>query len=371
MKILWWRALMNSEKQLDEAVARGIITEDQRNTILADVPDGDQLVAFDEAPRFFRSFNDIFIGLGVVLLGVAIGVMTRLFPGSEDIAKMVVPAFGAIVFWLMAEWLARIRRINFPSIVIAVGFLIFVAQFATNFWAFFSGADLSSLGDVAFLKKLGVACKLGFISVLLYAFFARFKLPFSILLLTGALCMTLFSVLILVFGSGALEPYLRWIVLAIGITVFIIAMWFDTQDPMRSKRTSDHGFWLHLLAAPIITHSVLWTTLQPIIQNAKNADFADDLVVGVILTLFLAFSLIALIIDRRALLISSLGYASAALTYIIYKFDVGENLAFVLTLLLIATLILALGTGWQKLRKSIFQVLPDRDFLRKLPPVKT
>ena len=365
---------MLNEKQLERAVERGIITDDQRSSLLelvATETDKDRMVAFDEAPRFFRSFNDLFIGLGVGLLAGAVASTAKLFTGLEKEASIFVPLFGMLVFWGMAEWLTRMRRINFPSIVIVVAFAIFVGQFATNFWEYFA-LQTESLGSEARIQKqLGAFIVSAFATVSLYAFFYRFRLPFAILLLAGACCLTVITGLTFMMGGAkALEPFLRWIVLGIGLAVFAGAMWFDTQDPLRTKRTSDHGFWLHLLAAPIITHSALWTTLQPIMKNMKSTVYADDVVVGIVLSIFIVFSLIALIIDRRALLISSLGYASAALTYIIVKFDVGANVALVLTLLLIATLVLVLGTGWHKLRAKLFGLLPAFAFYKKLPPVK-
>ena len=166
-------------------------------------------------------------------------------------------------------------------------------------------------------------------------------------------------------------PILRWIILLLGLALFSLAMWFDMQDPLRTQRTSDHGFWLHLLAAPIITHSVLWSSLQPIISAEANPAASANLMVLVVLGFFAVFSIIALIIDRRALLISSLGYAATALGYVIYRFDIEGNLALLITLLLIATLILTLGTGWYRLRRAVFSLLPPLPFANQLPPLKT
>jgi uncharacterized membrane protein YbjE (DUF340 family) len=201
-------------------------------------------------------------------------------------------------------------------------------------------------------------------------FFLRFKLPFSVFLFAASIAAFVLASFMAFIGKDVITPYLRWVILAIGLSVFAAAMWFDVQDPHRTKRTSDQGFWLHLLAAPIITHSVLWTSLQPLITaNSSTPETSANLMVIIVLSMFVLFSLVALIIDRRALLISSLGYAAAALGYIIYKFDLEGNAALIITMILIAGLILSLGTGWYSLRKSVFKLLPPLKFFEKLPPV--
>lgn len=362
---------MLNEAQLAQAVEKNIITDEQRNKLLeligASAHD-ERLVAFDEAPRFFRSFNDLFIGLGVGILAFAVGYMETLLPLSKGQAGVVAPLIGIVVFWLMAEWLTRVRRINFPSIIIAIAFTYFTARACIGAWEYFFEIE-PDINTITFLQILGAVTVTSVTSLALLAFFARFRLPFSLLLLAGAICLADYAILVLIFGTEPLEPFIRWIVMVQGLIVFAAAMWFDFQDPLREKRTSDHAFWLHLIAAPIITHSVLWNSLQPLMSNDNDVATTGNLLAALVLSMFLVFSLIALIIDRRALLISSLGYASTALGYIIYKFDLEANTAIVLTLLLIALLVLSLGTGWHSLRKGLFGFLPNLALFRKLPPV--
>ncbi len=358
---------MPTMDDLERAVKAGIITAEQNKQLAvflgsagAEMPHA----ARDEAPRFFRSFNDLFIGLGVVIFGYAMITIAGLIPDQMSSLKLAMPFISAGLFWLLAEWLTARRRITFPSIIIA---LIFAYTMATGFgglYQSFYSSDIKITGS-----PFGVVLVTGFSMLAVGLFFTRFRLPFSILLFAGSIAVFLLSCLMALLGKDALLPYLRWIILALGLAIFALAMWFDTQDPLRTQRTSDHGFWLHLLAAPIITHSVLWTSLQPIIAAKAEPEMSANLMVFVVLGFFLVFSLIALIIDRRALLISSLGYAAMALGYVIYKFDIEGNMALVLTLLLIAALILTLGTGWYTLRRTVFSLLPDFSLNLKLPPL--
>lgn len=359
---------------LGKAADKGIISTQQKDELIAFFQaqsDEAPRVARDEAPRFFRSFNDLFIGLGVVLLGFALSYATELIPKSDEIVLFVATLGCAGLFWLMAEWITRIRRINFPSIIISLFFAMFFISAMKLGWEqlFLSDAGLFSnrSKDIPF----GVLAITAVSTAAIGGFFWRFKLPFSILLVAAGMAATVFTLLGVILGGEILEPLVRWILLLIGLALFAAAMYFDTQDPLRTQRTSDHGFWLHLLAAPIITHSVLWTYLQPLMAPESSPQPMANVMVLIVLAMFVVFSLIALIIDRRALLISSLGYASTAIGYIIYKFNIEGSLALVLTLILIAALILTLGTGWYRLRGALFKVLPDLSFFNKLPPLKT
>ena len=43
----------------------------------------------------------------------------------------------------------------------------------------------------------------------------------------------------------------------LGIAVFLAAMKFDMSDRNRVTQRTDIAFWLHLLAAPLIVHSIV------------------------------------------------------------------------------------------------------------------
>ena len=68
---------MLNEAQLAKAVQDGIITDAQLKELKSlaspETASASQAETVeDEAPRFFRSFNDIFIGMGVAILGFAL-----------------------------------------------------------------------------------------------------------------------------------------------------------------------------------------------------------------------------------------------------------------------------------------------------------
>ena len=83
-------------------------------------------------------------------------------------------------------------------------------------------------------------------------------------------------------------------------------MKFDMSDRNRVTQRTDIAFWLHLLAAPLIVHSIVYPLLT---ESALSPGAAVAIV-----SLFAVLSLVALTVDRRALLVSSLlylGYASS------------------------------------------------------------
>src|SRR5690606_7933330 len=114
-----------------------------------------------------------------------------------------------------------------------------------------------------------------------------------------------------------------------GLAVFAVAMWWDISDRERKTRRSDVAFWLHLLAAPLIVHPAF--TALGVLDNSATAINAL-IVVG----LYILLALVALAIDRRALMVSALAYVLFALSALFREIGaIGLNVA--LTALLIGS----------------------------------
>ena len=130
-------------------------------------------------------------------------------------------------------------------------------------------------------------------------------------------------------------------------------MRFDISDPERVTRRTDIAFWLHLLAAPLIVH--------PLIRGLLHG-LAVHLTPGAalgILWIFLILGMVAVIIDRRAILVSGLVYAGAAYGSLIRTFGV-TNYIIPIVLLSLGAFILLLSAGWQPLRRALLKRLPAR-----------
>jgi len=77
-----------------------------------------------------------------------------------------------------------------------------------------------------------------------------------------------------------------------------------------------------------------------------------------VLVVYVAMGLVALAIDRRALLVSALAYVLIALTFLFDKFGAVE-LNFALTALVIGSALLTLSAFWTPIRKSVVEMLPQ------------
>jgi len=363
---------MVSNRDLLLGVERGIISQDQlaqlvslaSETAAENTPETLQnpeaeREAEDEAPRFIRSFGDLFIAIGTGFLGA--GLMAAVsFLGNTIPAQ----AGALVLIWLAAEWLTGYLRISAPSIVLSVLFSVFAVHSVLAFYnlSFASGFNIKSGSNEALLIGFSSLAAAGL-------FYIRFRLPFALAIFGLSAVFMLIAVIGTVSSDFLLSNF-RWIIGAGGAGLFGMAMLFDAKDPLRQSRLSDCGFWLHLIAAPMITQAVLWDS-HPAITGIQNMLGAIPAVSNwlIIATFFILFGFIALIINRRALLVSSLGYVGSVIAYGIWQLDLPSGATTSVVLLIIATLILTFGVGWTPLRRVIFMLLPHGKYLNKLPPV--
>src|SRR5438093_8268563 len=196
-----------------------------------------------------------------------------------------------------------------PSIVLLIVFAW--AAFAAS--AVFLGADagLYSRPLVAWgLFRLGgfepaILASAAFLTVLLTALhYWRFRVPITIAAGCGALLLTVMG---LAYGLFPQLPHGAYsaLILACGLAIFALAMRFDMADPERLTRRTDIAFWLHLLAAPLIVHSFIGGLVTEGSKLNPGSAVA-------IMAVFLALSFVAVVIDRRAMLVSGLSYAGIA-----------------------------------------------------------
>ena len=77
-----------------------------------------------------------------------------------------------------------------------------------------------------------------------------------------------------------------------------------------------------------------------------------------VLAIYIAFGIVALIVDRRALLVSALVYVLFALTYLFEEFGAVE-LTVALTALVIGSALLTLSAFWAPIRRAVVSPLPE------------
>ena len=176
----------------------------------------------------------------------------------------------------------------------------------------------------------------------------RFHVPITIAAFAAGLVLTAIT-LIAMYNENIILNYPVAVFAPLGIAVFLAAMKFDMSDRNRVTQRTDIAFWLHLLAAPLIVHSIV----RPLLTDT-TVDMASAVA---IVSLFAVLSLVALTVDRRALLVSSLlylGYASSK--FLSWSGVASENAG--LSILIVGGTVLVLSVAWQPLRRIILQILP-------------
>jgi len=366
---------MYSESDIEAAVASGALTPEAAAALRASVARDRATPSVDEESfRLLTGFNDIFVSIAAILLLVAVGwiganIGTHLFAYHLEIDKQwgvdgslaqqhalgAMAAFAAALVaaasWGLAEYFTRKRRMALPSILLLGTFVYSMAATAGGIGLAVSGLlqDPRAAGLVAAFAGLVAAGSA-------YLHWRRFHVPITIAALTAALVAMLISLVFVVYPA-AQTAYL-WFLLGSGIAVFAFAMWWDMSDRTRTTRRSDVAFWLHLFAAPMIAHPIFH------ILGVTTGHIGIGTGVAVIL-LYIVFGLVALAVDRRALLVSSLVYVLFALSSLFEQFGaVSLNIA--LTALVIGSALLMLSALWQSIRRAVVEMLPG-ELQAKLP----
>ena len=355
------------DRVLDLAIRDGLIQPGQaialrslaRQEALAGMSDGLPEPVDEERLRFVTGFADIFVTIGIALF---LGATAYLI--GRATTAVVTTGTAAALAWALAEFFTRIRRMALPSIVLLVVFA--ATSFATlailldvsdaavgrSIWGW--PGHLMKLDTPtpvrAALAGLGTAALVGL-------HYWRFRVPITI---AAGLATLLFCALMVLF---ALDPEMsaRTIsieVLVSGLVAFAVGMAFDLRDPQRLTRRTDIAFWLHLLAAPLIVHSLF--ALLDVVRGPLGPGSAS-----LVLAIFAGLAIVALVVDRRAILVSGLAYAGWALTSLIRNLASGDTTG-AIAIMLMGAVVLLLSAGWAPLRRALLSMLPH-DFAARLP----
>lgn len=316
---------MYSEDDLISAIKAGVLTEEAVNAFRLHVERNKKTPVVDE--EYFHlvtGFNDFFVVIACALLLLSVHwIGAELSPWLGAVAL-------AVVAWLLAEFFVRQRRMALPAIVLLLAFVGGVA--AINF-------DFSEDLGVSGLLAVGAA----------WLHWLRFKVPITVATGMAALvmCVTTFSV-----NTPVLESATSLLLFLLGLIVFWLAIRWDASDIQRMTRKSDVAFWLHLLAAPLLVHPIVD------VLGFFDGDTSLAQTLGIVL-LYIVVSIVSLIIDRRALMVSALVYVLYAFSMLLEKYGV-VDLGFAFAALLIGSGLLILSAFWH----------PSRAFLIKMFPLK-
>ena len=333
-----------SQADLEAAIAAGVVERDQANRLTEFV--NTRAVASGQADeenfRLISGFNDIFVTIGLALFIGALSYLTAGFSVAISAAAI------AVVAWGLAEIFTKRKRLALPSIallaVYAVAIFMAVANVIGGVGAFALVADDNSHGNSYAWAIAGLAT-----AVAAYVHWRRFHVPITVAAGFTAMAVTAIA-LLAGFIPGVLDQYSALIYLRLGLAAFGLAMWFDMSDRSRQTRRTDIAFWLHLLAAPLIVH--------PVVLNLTSENDMTIVNAGTILMLFVVLSAVALIVDRRALLVSSLSYLGYAAITLIASTR-WESSAAALAVLAVGAVVLLLSVAWRPLRALLMGLVPQ------------
>ncbi len=343
---------MYSETDIQTAVADGAISAEAAAALRAHVATLRETPAVDEESfRLLTGFNDIFVSIAAAILLVAVGwIGQSIWPveGPSPLAGALVAASA----WALAEYFTRQRRMALPSILLLLAFSGGVFAMLGGFIAVGGEEMFGRNPDPRLMASLVAGVAL-ITAGATWLHWKRFMVPITVAVGAAAIAGTVIALILAGIGQvDDMRNIVLGLVLVAGLGVFALAMNWDTSDKLRQTRRSDVAFWLHLLAAPMIAHA-LFSLLGVTEGNAISAGSAI-----LVIAIYVAMGVVALAIDRRALLVSALAYVLYALTELFREFGAVElNVA--LTALVIGSALLLLSAFWQNARAFVVAMLPD------------
>lgn len=320
---------MYSPQDLDEGVKEGIFQPEQVSNFKELMSSKKALCSPSmEVERFklFTGFTDIFIVIACFLLVISIYQILLIF-------NPIVSAFGAAaVSWALSEYFILKKKMSMPAIFLLLSFI-----------------GSLCIGLVSYNKNLFVPA-LTFGAVAGFVHYIRFKVPFSIAAITGCILVIVNSVIMGVFKDNSLVFTIS--LFLSGLVTLCIAIYWDKKDPQRTGTASDTAFWLHLLAAPLLVHSIF--------SSAYSGDIGGVLLPILILLLYVLITLLSLFLDRKALMVSALAYVLFAFSKVLEQSGLLEmNMA--LAGLIIGGGLLFLSIYWERARRALLKTVKYRN----------
>lgn len=345
---------MYSESDIDSAVVAGVLAPEAAEAFRTHVAEMRAVPAVDqESFRFLTGFNDIFVAIAAALMLLALGWIgnsVRLLAQSgapSPLAGLAVAA-GA---WGLAEYFTRQRRMALPSILLLLAF--------TGGLGVGTMMLLSSLlglvpdGNDRVMSLL-VAASAAVTAGGVWLHWRRFQVPITIA--AGAAALAAVSIGLVMAAIPAVVDYISPLIFLAGLAVFALAMRWDMSDRTRTTRRSDVAFWLHLLAAPMLVHPI-FSAFGP----------RSDIGAPLVILLYCLLGLVALAIDRRALMVSALAYVLYAIGHLIDQGS-GDGGSFGITAFVIGSALLLLSAFWTVARARVVDRLPDA-LAQRLPMI--
>lgn len=373
---------MYSQGEIEDAVAAGALAPEQAASFREFVAARNQIPTADEEHfRLIRGYNDIFVAYACIAALIAVGMIGTLIPigvrggggfGPFPSLPIMAPLFVTAASWGLAEIFTLRRRTALPSWLLAFsfGFGAFMTLLMILLPMLGSPAGMGSSSGGALLSAVAAAIA----AAATWAFWLRFRVPVAPTIAVGLGVIATIAVLGAMFtGTRGGAGILSVIMFLIGIGVFAYAMWWDMQDRWRITDRNEVGLWMHGLAALLLVFSI--TAMLGVSQGIASVSSAMIMIV-----LFLAFALLSLVVNRKALLLTALapliqavnslargGSGSGSSSYNAYGpgsggdyNGPGSNMfgGTLVTVVVISLILLLLALFWSPIRRAVLRILP-------------
>lgn len=330
--------MQTEDEDLRAAVNAGLLTDEQQKSLRAFIRQRRQSrdgLSDEEPLRLITGFSDIFVGIACLMVVISSSWLASNFTFMWQ--SQLVGGMAIITSWALAEYFTRIRHMAFPSILLLLTCVI-------------GGFLLANPDEIAIGKDLWFFQPI--VAVIVAALhWWRFRVPITVAI--GMACLAMLAFILVKHFDSGLDFFSSTQLLVSfisGLVIMGLAMWWDTKDKYRKSYSSDVAFWLHLLAAPLLVH--------PFFTFFTDAGPDSLIVLGGVLVSYIGLSVISLIIDRRALMVSALGYVIWALSDVIdWREDI--TVSFALACLILGLFLISLSAGWHRARRLILRFFPQ------------
>jgi hypothetical protein len=347
---------MFDDRDMEEAVRDGVISQETLRALRNRAAQARHAPAADEE-RFTGG-----ITLADVMASVGLWMALSVVTGIAVLFSPIAAGFVAPLCWALAEYFTRRRRQILASIVLFIFFALLASMAALGVGLFITGTGQNGvpipmrptgMPPVAALIVAATAV------MACAAWWIRFRLPIAYAAAVVAL-INIFVHVARIAWPDVDAGIVGVALLMIGLGLFLLALWWDMTDVRRETIRSDVAFWLHAAAGFQIAGAsyrllfgvqgapVGWDRLYSFTPLTPNG---LQLVVAAIL--FGLFCWIALMIDRRALLMSAMIF--------LLKMQLNDATLVTglpLTLILLGIVSILLSVFWSQLRTLVIAPLP-------------
>jgi len=342
--------------ELEAAVRSGVISpEVARNLRNFSAEQSHTPLADEERFGLVGGLADVMTAVGLLLL---LGGVAFAFAFVPVVSILIVLSAS----WAFAEHFTRQRRMTLTSFVLFAAFalaalagLLSVAMMfpgdRSGYWT--AWAAISPLGGLIIAFGTAMVCGL---------YWLRFKLPFAYMTAAVAAVNVGVHVVHLV-APNASAGVVSFMLLLVGLWLFAVAMWWDMSDVRRETRRADIAFWMHWAAGYQIAGAsfrlLLGVSGGPTGWERLDAFAtmpADGGAAIAVICLFAFFCFVALVIDRRSLLMSSLIYVVPATATLMGAF---QSTTMTMTAMLTGGFLVVLAAYWRQMRGRLLAQMPD------------